>query len=143
MRKLVLVFLAFFFLVTSCEKEEEPGNLKIIVSYYYNDFIGYKPDVGARVFLYTDTYAKCPDWVSSIIGKAYVGEEESDYQYKAEADVNGEIHINNIPSGYYYIVLTSEGRYTYSDKIIDIPLGGTLDLVKNFYYRHEFEEEPW
>lgn len=141
--KRIFPFILTVVLLAGCEKWKGPGNLEITVSYYYNDFIGYKPDVGAKAYLYSDINASCPDYVSSIIGNAYVGGEEIRNEYFGRADVEGKVLIENIEPGQYYLVLVSEGRFTYSEKYPEIDPGETTRLVKNFYYKHEFEKEPW
>lgn len=127
----------------SKDKNEEPGDLIITVSYYYNQFIGYKPDAGADAHLFENEDVECDNQVDALVGWAYIGEEKYESDYNAEADVNGVIHFYNIPGGAYYLTIKSKGRFTFSDKIVDIPPGGELNLVKNFGYLHEFEEEPW
>lgn len=45
----VLLILFFVSLIVSCK--QEPGTIKGVVTYYFNDYQGYKPDIGAKVFV--------------------------------------------------------------------------------------------
>ena len=144
MKNIFFALLIPLFLFGGCEKFKEPGDLKITVSYYYNDFIGYKPDVGATATLFEDETLRYDDYIEAAIGAIRLNEDDLLFpDYKAEADVNGIITIYDLPVGEYYLAIVSEGRFTYSEKVITIPSGGALDLVKNFYYLHPFERENW
>ena len=146
---IALILLAF----ASCTKDEVspeeqvPATLAIEVSYFYNDFQGYKPDVAAVAFLcekdkttafYNDSTAglavrvglyteKSGDWV------------EIPYKYKGEAGGSGIVNIEGIVPGEYLLLLASEGRYTYTHKYMTIKSGEKISLVKNFNYYSEWE----
>ena len=81
--------------------------------------------------------------IAARIELIMVGDDIISPDYEGEADVNVTIRISNITAGDYYLVVASEGRWTYSEKYIEVPSGGELDLVKNFGYLHEFEKESW
>ena len=57
MRKKILVIIIAGF-VLSCDSLLSPATLEIEVSYYYNHYIGYKPDIGARAYLFKEKDAK-------------------------------------------------------------------------------------
>ena len=154
----LLLLLGIF--VGCSKKMEEPANLNVKVSYYYNAFIGYKPDVGATAFLYEEKFAKQAytdsiSWVAASIGALidkngeYIigdnGLSSGYYKYRGEADVTGTVTIAGVSPGGYLLILVSKGRYTFSSKHIDIQSGTDMVLIKNFGYYHEFDDggEYW
>lgn len=149
---------------TGSEKTPLTGNVEITVSYFYNNFVGYRPDVGADAFLfhadnrevYADSLVFSSLGIATIYsentdGKTYVRNSSYDEKYKvyndysSEADVNGLIRFSDIPVGRYFIIISSHGRWTYSYRYIDVEKNKTLLLVKNFGMYHEFEDggEGW
>ena len=51
MKKLLFLLFVGLLTLTSCDKPV--GTVSGTVTYFYNDFIGYKPDVGATVYVTT------------------------------------------------------------------------------------------
>ena len=49
MKKLLFLLFVGLLTLTSCDKPI--GTVSGTVTYFYNDFIGYKPDVGATVYV--------------------------------------------------------------------------------------------
>ena len=154
--KKVLVFLAIAVCFISCDKGK--GNLELTVSYYFNDYQGYKPDVAAHAYLF-DIKIKdemCLDsmnYYTAMIGRL-VGKDgewlineindKYDYLYDGEADANGVLRISDINVGKYIIMLSSKGREIYSIKDIEIKKGETLFLTKNFGYLNDWKTpEYW
>ena len=154
MKKLLFLFL-FVSLLSGCNIISKPGNLEITVSYFYNNFQGYKPDVGAEAYLinkkYTDSL--CMDSINLITSRSgvfynkFVKDEFYDPKgmLKSEADLNGKINFKDLPVGDYFILLVSHGRYVYSKKELKIESTKTLSLVKNFEYLHDMDQkgESW
>ncbi len=137
--------------LSSCSKDDdEPGSIELTVSYFYNSFQGYKPDVGATAYLFE--YSKkdllnlgTMTCASGMMGVLIDKNEEyhfNEYTSKGTADVNGVIRLKNINPGSYFIMVGSEGRYLYSMKDIIIKSGEELTLVKNFGYKNEFSSLP-
>jgi len=147
--KTKILFIALIVLITaSCKKDDEqlPATVNIEVSYFYNTYQGYKPDVAAiaylcekdktaafyndstaaialRIGLYTDIKG---DWV------------DIPFKYKGEAGTTGTINIQNVDPGKYLLLLASKGRYTYSHKYITIKSADNISLVKNFNYYDDY-----
>ncbi|MFB9862617.1 hypothetical protein [Rufibacter immobilis] len=144
----VLMLLAFG---CGSDKSEDPepqfGSVEVRMSYFYNDFQGYKPDTGADIYLFKETGKKfINDWIDYRIGTLRVEgtEEKVKYDFAAEADVSGVAKIENVPYGKYILVAASKGRFTYSKKSIEIN-SVSQSHVKNFGYRSEFSDigEVW
>lgn len=153
MKKLNLLTLLLIFIL-SCDNNKEPGSLEIEVSYFYNNYQGYKPDVGAKAFLFTNKEAKgiCIDsmnWANATTGIPADNKGELMFDiapaYKGEVGISGTVYITGIEAGDYLLILASEGRFTFSTKNIEIISGQDLKLVKNFGYYHEFDlgGESW
>lgn len=53
--------------------------------------------------------------------------------------------MHNLRAGSYYIVVISTGMTRYTERIIEVPLGDTLKLAKNFSNAAHFDRklEPW
>ena len=143
---------AFVFIFCGCKKDE-PASLEIEVSYYYNQYQGYKPDIGAKAYLFTEKQTKTV-WIDSISPTLAQFGKLTDksgtiidvrYQYKGEAGVSGMLNITGIEPGSYLLILASKGRYTFTHKHIDFNSGEALSLVKNFgyLYDYEFGGESW
>ena len=148
MRKLML-FIAVASVFVGCKKDEgvKTGTVEVTISYFYNDFQGYKPDVDASIYLFKQTgksYER--SLVDYRIGVLTVeGTEETvRHDFKATANVNGVATINNVPYGEYLLVAASEGRWSYSVKPIKLN-APKLEEVKNFGYLREFDNngESW
>lgn len=149
MRKILLAILITMATAVGCkkDKEEKKGALEVKMSYYFNQYQGYKPDVNADIFLFKNTGKSYKqDYIDYRIGRLEVegtGESVSS-DFSAKSDASGTAKINDIPYGSYLLVATSKGRFVYSKKIIEI----NSDLkseVKNFYYLDEFDDdgESW
>ena len=127
--------------ITSTAPVVTTGNIEITVSYYFNNFVGYKPDVSAKAYLFhadnMNIYADSLKYSRSGIATNTDG-DKIDSDYSNEADVNGLIRFNDLSAGRYFIIISSNGRYAYSYKYIDIEKGKTLLLVKNFTMYREY-----
>lgn len=148
MKKIIIAFICALFL-TGCSKDSEvkTGSLEVTLSYYYNAYQGYKPDVDAKVYLFKGYDVKYKDSYSNYATGSLRTESDDKLvfnDFKAVADVNGKAVISNIPYGKYLLVVSSKGRFVYSKKIIEI----NSDLkteTKNFGYKDEFDDdgESW
>lgn len=124
MKKLLFLLFVGLLTLTSCDKPV--GTVSGTVTYFYNDFIGYKPDVGATVYV---TTAEC-DLLSDYLDEAELsnitGEpidsilEFNTYRMLskilkdslvATTNVNGlgEYTID-LPEGNYRLIFKSVGR---------------------------------
>lgn len=90
MKKIIFLLLAIATL-TSCSKGE--GNIKGNVYWKYNDFVGNKPDAGSKIELWG------VDTVSTKI---------TDFKLETTADMNGNYTFENIPVGYYMLIVKSK-----------------------------------
>jgi len=160
MRKITFSIILVATLFSACKKElKEPGAIEVTITYFYNNFFGYRNDVGAKIFVYDPAVGKQMhlDSMSVIfarIGAIYdrngkiidKGEFlETRYLFTAEANASGVAHIGNVPPGKYFILAASKGRFTYSTKNIEVLPGETLHLTKNFGYLFEWlpQGESW
>lgn len=74
--------------ILSCTKK--PGTLTGNVYWKYNNYVGNKPDAGAKITLYA------------------IDKSQKDSIFKATADINGNYTINDIPPAKYLLVIQSE-----------------------------------
>lgn len=86
----------FFLLLSACSTPPKEGVLKGNLSYKYNNYVGNKPDVGAKVTL----ISKAP-----LSGKPF-GRFNSQY-FECESNVNGDYEFNNVPPGEYLLIAQS------------------------------------
>lgn len=142
MKKVFLVVVAAVMIV-GCKKKD--GAVELTISYYYNNYQGYKPDVGAKVYIF-DKDVNCSSMSLTDAQMGIIVDKNGNtkfdlYKYSSEADVNGVVKISVQPAE-YYIVVASKGRYLYSMKKITVKSEETLYLTKNFYYLGEFKDVP-
>lgn len=149
MKKLLFLFL-FVSLLSGCSK---PGNLELTISYFYNNFQGYRPDVGAKAMLFKSSVSQrlCMDSITLPYAETgifydnngkYIKDEDI---LKAEADVSGKINFKDLSNGKYLLIVSSKGRHIFSKKEIEIESGKTLSVVKNFEVDHDmdYKGESW
>jgi hypothetical protein len=124
MKKLLFLLFVGLLTLTSCDKPV--GTVSGTVTYFYNDFIGYKPDVGATVYVTTAGCDLLSDYLdeaelSNITGEPIDSVLEFD-TYRmlskilkdslvATTNVNGlgEYTID-LPEGNYRLIFKSVGR---------------------------------
>ena len=146
----MILFIALYqlvFLFTGCDEQEpelksEIGHFELKLTYTtHSDPL---PDEGSKMYLFSDQ-AKCPDFYEAMQGFARIDGKTITSRYRARADENGEIYIHNMKAGSYYMVVISSSREKYTEKMIDVPLGDTLKLYKNFHNsaHHWHDLEPW
>lgn len=146
-RILLLVILSVSLISCSKDDKVESGALEVTLSYYFNEYQGNKPDVGASIYLFKQE-GKSIDYEESSmrIGLLqYKGESEHTRNvYNATADVYGKAVINEVLYGDYLLVAASKGRFIFSVKPITINKSQTNE-VKNFGYKKEFDKngESW
>lgn len=145
----ILALYQMVFLFTGCDEQEpelksEIGHFELKVTYITTTNPGQFPDEGSKMYLFGDQ-AKCPDFYEAMQGYARLDGKTITSRYRARADENGEIYIHNMKAGSYYMVVISSFHESYTEKIIEVPLGDTLKLHKNFSnsakYWHDLE--PW
>lgn len=153
--KKLLLFALIIALFDGCNLVPKPGNLELTVSYFYNNFQGYKPDVGATACLFEKKYNDSlnMDSINLVSSRAgvfynkYIKDKFYDPKkmLKGEADVTGKISFKDVPAGEYFLLVTSKGRYVFSQKTVTIEPIKTLVLVKNFEYFHDMDPkgESW
>ncbi|MGE7921191.1 hypothetical protein ACQKM9_19955 [Viridibacillus sp. NPDC093762] len=88
------------------------GTVQGVVSYYYNNFIGYRPDVNARVSLISydlnkANYTPYQLQMFGMYGQVPSGDKSL---YFANVDGNGNYSIENVKPGKYIFVIRSNGR---------------------------------
>ena len=124
MKKLLFLLFVGLATLTSCDKPV--GTVSGTVTYFYNDFIGYKPDVGATVYVTTAGCDSLSDYLDEAELSNITGEpidsvlECSTYRMLhkilqdslvATTNVNGlgEYTID-LPEGNYRLIFKSVGR---------------------------------
>ena len=124
MKKLLFLLFVGLATLTSCDKPV--GTVSGTVTYFYNDFIGYKPDIGATVYATTYECDSLSNYLHEIALSNIAGEsidsvlEINTYRmfYKileeslvAKTNVNGlgEYTID-LPEGNYLLIFRSVGR---------------------------------
>ena len=124
MKKLLFLLFVGLLTLTSCDKPI--GTVSGTVTYFYNDFIGYKPDVGATVYVTTSECDLLSDYLDEAELSNITGEpidsilEFNTYRMLskilkdslvATTNVNGlgEYTID-LPEGNYRLIFKSVGR---------------------------------
>lgn len=138
------------------------GKVHGVITYFFNDYQGDKPDLGAQV--YAIDSAKCPAYNSDVSFRYYLASIKKtvdDSLDKQNAHNNNEIRFSNsakttrvdgagnfeldLPVGTYYVLIKSKGRTgaTMSDVLgitnvtkVKVKSGETVDVSHNFgmYY---------
>jgi len=86
--KKIYILILISFTILSCTKK--PGTLTGNVYWKYNNYVGNKPDSGAKIKLIT--YDKT----------------QKDSIFETTADLSGNYSINEIPPGKYFLIIESE-----------------------------------
>ena len=137
-----LLFLLFVGLVTLTSCNKPIGTVSGTVTYFYNDFIGYKPDVGATVYVTTAECDSLSDYLDEAELSNITGEpidsilEINTYRmyYKilkdslvATTNVNGlgEYTID-LPEGDYCLIFKSVGR----KRLNLVEIGGRVEVER-------------
>lgn len=110
----IINYIALFILLifTSCSKT--PGNLTGNVFWKYNNFVGNRPDAGAKITLYA------------------LDEKQQQLKYDASADVAGNYKIGNVLPGEYLLVIESKNTTSSPKNHLDDLLIYS-DEVKNIF----------
>ncbi|MFC5529047.1 stalk domain-containing protein [Cohnella yongneupensis] len=108
-------------------KEAGVGNVKGAITWQYNDFVGTKADVGAKVFLIPTSFDKKSITADesnlySMIGAVPKG---SGLQF-VKVNGFGQYELNDIPAGKYYIVISSKNTTRNSDEDLSDYVVSTL-----------------
>lgn len=125
----IILLLAFASLSVTCFAQK--AKIHGVITYFFNDFQGDKPDLGAHVYAVDST--KCPNYSKEISFQydlATIGGPKSDTAFKSldlrSARNNNEIKnstfVNSatvdgagnysleLPAGTYYVLIQSKGR---------------------------------
>ena len=126
-----------------------PAKLEVSVSFFYNDYQGYRKDVDSKAYLFKDSIGKKAYMFKlSPVDARYgmlvdaqgvrLGSDKSEFpqvfSYSGIADGDGKINISDIAPATYLLVVASKGRYVFSSKTVVFAEGKTISLVKNFGY---------
>lgn len=154
MKQITLIILCAIILLTcsDCNNEPDPliGNVKLTVTYpeaaVENGSVYFiqVPGAGAEARLY-DKDARCLGYKDAGFGIAYIGENSVHSQYVLLANEKGEILFKDIQSGEYYLTIYAREISKYTQKYIEVTIGDTLKLIKDFTSSLTFFEdlEPW
>jgi hypothetical protein len=149
MKRFTVFLITAIILLTGseCENSPEPmessiGNLKITITYpeaviENGEKIGYKhvPGVGAEVSLFYNNNAKCLGYKDATLGRALEGDTLVQPKYVMRANEKGEIMFQFIQAGEYYLIVVARAHYSYSEKYVQVTVGDTLELKKDFSYK--------
>jgi hypothetical protein len=83
-----LIIVTFFLTFISCNKT--PSTLTGNIFWKYNNYVGNKPDAGAKISIYS------------------LDENPKDSVYTTIADINGNFKIENINPGEYFLIVNSK-----------------------------------
>jgi len=102
------------------------------------------PAAGAVARLYNKD-AICKGYLDAKLDLAYIGDKPIISKYEHRTNEEGEISFNNIKAGEYFLILYASQLYKYTEKYIEVPLGDTLRLKKDFTASLSFFKglEPW
>ena len=91
---------------------ESYGTVSGNITWHYNQYRGYVPDTGARVFLFPTDKSAAKYTTSDYTDFLYPENRANQFRdkkiYCAVADGNGNYTISNIPVGEYYVVIISK-----------------------------------
>ena len=92
MKLKLLTFCILFGVLTSCSKPT--GSLSGNLYWNYNDYVGNKPDAGAKIKIYS------------------LENNTSDSLYSIITDINGNYKIENIAEGKYILIANSKNTFS-------------------------------
>lgn len=92
--------------------ESKKGNLTGSVSYFYNNYVGYKPDVNARITIisYETDYKKYTNDELFYFARDGIKLNATERFYTTRVDVSGNFNFTKIPVGKYLLIVSSKGR---------------------------------
>ncbi len=112
----------------------QKGNIKGAITWQYNDFIGTKPDVGAKIFLIPRSFDK--NKISDLDANLYamVGiVPQNSGLFFTKANGYGNYEINGMPIGKYVVVIVSDKTKRNPEEPIDDYTTFVLKpLIKNW-----------
>lgn len=109
------------------------GNMKGVITWQYNKFIGTKPDTGANVCLISKNKNKNSNNKTFTITLTQHPNGENGI-YTAKADGYGNYEIGSVPIGQYYLLI--ESNNTNSDMTID---SYTYSVLQNMFLGEEWK----
>lgn len=103
------------------------GDIKGVVTWQYNTYVGTKPDTGAKIALIpvNEDNTKDNSLFSLLIQQIPQGENGI---YTGKADGYGSYEIDNVPAGQYYMLMVSSN--TTSDMTID---AGSQQILSSLF----------
>jgi len=88
---------------------QETFNLEGVITWQYNDFIGTKPDVGAKIFLIPRDFNPTNFKQIDLEGYSMIGiAPKNSNLFYTEANGYGNYKLKNIPVGEYILVVSSK-----------------------------------
>lgn len=96
------------------------GSVKGAITWQYNTFIGTKPDTGAKIFLIPTNFDKNSVTEAESMSFGSIGSVPKGKKlFFAKANGYGNYEINNIPTGKYIIIISSNKTTRDFNKAID------------------------
>ena len=83
------------------------GSLTGTITYQYNKYIGTKPDVGAGVMLIQTNHVPLDSDDGTFLSFSEIGFDDP-MIHCTEVDGMGNYYLDNVPAGYYYLLIVSE-----------------------------------
>ena len=92
------------------------GTIEGTITYKYNNYIGNKPDVGARLFLIpTNIPKKSIEYADLITSGIILSDKRPAGLLQTETDGNGKYKFNQVPVGEYFLLVRSHETNTHLD----------------------------
>lgn len=114
------------------------GNLKGTITWQYNNFVGTKGDVGAKIFLIPTNFNKNKVTDNQADMFAMIGEcPNNSGLFFGKADGYGNYIINNIPTGEYILLIVSAKTTRNFTEPIDLYTKSLLTPVVKDYNKFE------
>ena len=105
------------------------GNVTGVVTYQYNKYVGTKPDVGADILLIQTNHTPLYSDAGIFLSFSEIANYDEDPMiYCTEVDGMGNYYLDNIPAGYYYLLILSK-ETNQSPEIEEMNAG----LIDNYF----------
>lgn len=119
---------------TEINAETGNGNMKGVITWQYNEFIGTKPDTGADIVLISENKNKNFDNSAFTITLKQHPNGKNGI-YTAEADGYGNYELDSVPVGQYYLLIKS--NKTRSNMTID---ANTASILQGLFSADDWEK---
>lgn len=133
----IFVFLIVFSVLTVgnstfSSAKSNSGSIEGNISYFYNDYVGYKPDVNARIVLLSTKMNYKKYSYSKLRSFAMYDKKSSNNTdfYSGYANGKGDYKIKNVKAGKYLAIIRSKGFFP---KVMKDPKQKDVNKVYKIY----------